>query len=120
MIVKIACHINLPTTIIKAFCLTKTGVWKLLNYCGSGRTLKKEAESELGSIWLFEEPEAEAFFIKHAAGMLKRSWKRLIFVEAEALWRKKLEANSEATNFKRSWKRKTFYCFHISKLQRKL
>jgi len=31
--------------------------------CGSGSALKKEAGngSELGSIWLFEEPEAEAF-----------------------------------------------------------
>jgi len=36
--------------------------------------LKKEAESgrKLGSIWLFEEPEAEAFFIYHGAGMWKR------------------------------------------------
>jgi len=36
--------------------------------------LKKEAESgsELWSIWLFEEPEAEAFFIKHGTGMWKR------------------------------------------------
>jgi len=31
------------------------------------KTLKKEAGSELGSIWLFEEPEAEAVFIKHGA-----------------------------------------------------
>jgi len=39
--------------------------------------LKKEArsESKLGSIRLLEEPEAEAFFIKHGAGM----WKRLNF-----------------------------------------
>jgi len=31
--------------------------------------LKKEtgSGSELGSIWLFEEPEKEAFFIKHGA-----------------------------------------------------
>jgi len=38
-------------------------------------------------------------------------------MEAEALWRKKLEAetNSEATNFIRSWKwkQKIFYYFHI-------
>jgi len=34
--------------------------------------------------------------------------KRLIFVEAEALWRKKPEANSEAFNFLRSRKRKHF------------
>jgi len=40
---------------------------------GSGSTLKKEARSELRSIWLFEEPEAEAIFIKHGAGMWK--WK---------------------------------------------
>jgi len=39
--------------------------------------LTKEAGSELGSIGRFEEPEVEAFFIKHVAGM----WKRL----AEAL-----------------------------------
>jgi len=31
--------------------------------------LKKEYGSELGSIGLFEEPKAEAFFIKHGAGM---------------------------------------------------
>jgi len=47
------------------------GMWKRkqLNFCGSGSTLKKEAGSgsELGSVWLFEEPEAEAFFIKHGA-----------------------------------------------------
>jgi len=48
-------------------------MWKLkrLNFCGngSGSTLKKEAgsESELGSIRLLEESEAEAFFIKHGA-----------------------------------------------------
>jgi len=49
-------------------------MWKRLNFCGSGSTLKKEAESgsKLGSICLFEEPEAEAFFIKHGAGMWKR------------------------------------------------
>jgi len=36
--------------------------------------LKKEAGSgsKLGSIRLFEQPEAEAFFIKHGAGMRKR------------------------------------------------
>jgi len=36
---------------------------------------KKEAGSgsKFGSIWLFEEPEAGAFFIKHGAGM--RKWK---------------------------------------------
>jgi len=35
---------------------------------------EKEAGSgsELGSIWLFEEPEAEAFVIKHEAWMRKR------------------------------------------------
>jgi len=35
----------------------------------------EEAGSELGSIWFFEEPETEAFFIKHGAAM----WKRLNF-----------------------------------------
>jgi len=49
-----------------------------LNFCGSGSTLKKEAGSELGSIWLFEKPEA--FFIKRGAGMWKRKrWKQLNF-----------------------------------------
>jgi len=47
--------------------------WKRLNFCWSG--------SKLGSIWLFEEPEAKAFFIKHAAEMCGS-----IFVEAEAQW----------------------------------
>jgi len=46
-----------------------SGSWKRLNVCGSGSTLKKEAGSgsELGSILLFKEPKAEAFFIKHGA-----------------------------------------------------
>jgi len=37
-------------------------------------------------------------------------------MEAEALRRKKLEVNSEATNVIRSWKQKPkiFYCFYIS------
>jgi len=37
---------------------------KRFNFCGSGSTLKKEAGSgsEFGSIQLFEEPEAKAFF----------------------------------------------------------
>jgi len=48
--------------------------WKRLNFCESGSTLKKEAGSvsKHGSIRIFEEPEAEAFFIKHGAGMWKR------------------------------------------------
>jgi len=52
--------------------------------------------SKLESIWLFEKSEAEVFFVKNGAGM----WKRLNFVESEAIWKKKLEAeaNSEATN----------------------
>jgi len=86
---------------------------KRLNFCGSGSTLKKEGGSELGSIWLFEESEAEAFFIKHGAGM----WKRLNFCGSESTLKKlEAKANSEATNFIRSWKRKQkiFYCFHIS------
>jgi len=51
------------------------GMRKRLNFCGSGSTLKKEAGSgsELRSIRLFEEPETEAFFIKHRAEMWK--WK---------------------------------------------
>jgi len=38
------------------------GSWKRLNFFGSGNTLKNEAGngSKLGSIWLFEEPEADA------------------------------------------------------------
>jgi len=60
--------------------LFKPGMWKWkrLNFGGSRSTLKKEAGSELGSIRLFEEPEAaEVFFIKHRAGMWKQ--KRLNF-----------------------------------------
>jgi len=47
--------------------MRKRKLWKRLNFCGSesGSILKKEAGSELGSILLFEEPEA--FFIKHGA-----------------------------------------------------
>jgi len=47
---------------------------KRLNFCGSGSTLKKEAGSgsKLESILLFEEPEVEAFFIKHGTGMWNR------------------------------------------------
>jgi len=45
------------------------GIWKRkrLNFCGS--TLKKQAGSgrKPGSVLLFEEPEAEVFFVKHAA-----------------------------------------------------
>jgi len=50
----------------------KQKLWKQLNFCRSGNTLKKEAGNKLGCIWLFEEPEAEAFFIKHGTGMWKR------------------------------------------------
>jgi len=51
------------------------GMWKRLNFYGSGSTLKKEAGSgsKLGSIWLFD--ELEAFFIKHGAGMSRKLWK---------------------------------------------
>jgi len=57
----------------------KPGMWKRLNFYGNECTLKKEAGSgsEHGSIELFEEPKAEAFFIKHGAGM----WKRKHFEE---------------------------------------
>jgi len=65
------------------------GSWKRLNFCGSGSTLKKEAGngSNLGSVRLFEQPEAEAFFIKHGAGMWKLEavkflWKWKHFEEA--------------------------------------
>jgi len=45
-----------------------------VKFLGSESTLKKEAGSgsKLGSVWLFEEPDVEAFFIKHGAGMWKR------------------------------------------------
>jgi len=55
--------------------------------------LKKEAGSELESIWLFEEPEAEAFFIKHAAGMWKR--KRLNFPGSGSTLKKEAESGSK-------------------------
>jgi len=99
-----------------------SGSWKRLNFCGSGSTLKKEAGSgsKLGSIWHFEEPEAEAFFKKHGAGMWKRKRrKRLNFCGSSTL-EKEAESgrNSEVTNFIRSWKRKQkiVYCFHIPDL----
>jgi len=57
------------------FIQLRPGKWKRLNFYESGSTLKKEAESELESIWLFEEPEA--FFIKYGAGMWKRTLKHL-------------------------------------------
>jgi len=60
--------------------------------------LKKKAGSgsELGSIWLFAEPEAEAFFIKHEAGMWKRKrWKRLNFCGSGRTLKK--EAGSKQT-----------------------
>jgi len=75
----------------------KAGMWKRkqLNFCGSGITLKKEAgiRSELWSIWLFEELEAEAFFIKHGAGMRKR-WKQLNFCGSGSTLKK--EAGGES------------------------
>jgi len=67
-------------------------MWKRLKFCRSGNTLKKEAGSgsKLGSIWLFEEPEAEAFFIKHGA----RMWKRKHFEERNL---KRKQKNSTAS-----------------------
>jgi len=41
----------------------------------------------------FEEPEAEAIFIKHVTGMWKQSWKRLNFC-------------GNRSTLKRGWKRK--------------
>jgi len=60
-----------------------TGMWKRLNFLESGSTLKKQAESgsKLGNIWLFEEPEAEAFFKKLGSGIWKRK-KRLNFCKS--------------------------------------
>ena len=50
---------------------TVSGMWKRkrLIFWGSGSTLKKIAgsESEFGSIWLFEEPKAEAICINRCA-----------------------------------------------------
>jgi len=51
------------------YCVTTSGAVK---FCGSKSALEKEAGSELGSIWHFEEPKAEAFFIKHRSEMRKR------------------------------------------------
>jgi len=53
-----------------------------VKFLWKGSTLKKEAGSgsKLGSIWLFEVPEADAFFIKHGVGMWKwKLWKELNF-----------------------------------------
>jgi len=71
--------------------------------CGSG-WLEAEAvkflwkrkhyeEAESGSIWPFEEPETEAFFIKHGARMWKR--KRLNFYGSGSRSTLKKEAGSE-------------------------
>jgi len=61
----------------------KTGMWKRLNFCGNRSTLKKQAGSgsKHESMQLFEEPEAEAFFIKHSqrCGRGSWKWKRLNF-----------------------------------------
>jgi len=66
-------------------------MWKRLNFCGSGNTLKIEAGSELGSVWLFEEPEAEEFFIKHGARMRKR----LNFCGSESTLKKEAGSGSK-------------------------
>jgi len=57
--------------------------------------LKKEAgsESELGSIRLFEELEAEAFFIKHGAEVWKR--KRLNFSRSGSTMKKEAGCGSK-------------------------
>jgi len=76
---------------------------KRLNFCGSGSILKKEAGSgsKLGSIWLFEEPKVEAFFIKHGAGM----WK--LKLESETVEAVKFSWKRKRKHFKeRRWKRK--------------
>jgi len=75
--------------------LYETGMRKRLHFCGSGSTLKKEAGSELESILLFKELEAEAFFIKHAAGL----WKQRKLEAVKFFWKRK--------HFEeRGWKRK--------------
>jgi len=87
---------------------------KLLNFCGS--TLKKEAGSELRSIWYFwgVGSESSLFFLKtwgRDVKAVKFLWKWKHFEEKS--WKRK--QNSEATNFIRSWKwkQKILYCFHI-------
>jgi len=64
--------------------------------------------SELGSIWLFEEPEAEVFFIKHGAGM----WNRKLEAEAvravKFLWKRK-HFEKRSWKRKQTWKRQTLY-----------
>jgi len=58
--------------------------------------LKKEARSgsELGNISLFEEPEAETFFIKHGAGVWKRKLEAIKFCGSGSTLKK--EAGSES------------------------
>jgi len=41
--------------------------------------------------WLFEDPEAEAFFIKHRAGM----WKRLNFCGSGSILKKEARSGSK-------------------------
>jgi len=71
--------------------LLESGMWKRLYFCGSrsGSTLKKEvgSRSKLGSIWFFEELEAEALYRKtgardveaKAVKAVKFLWKRKHF-----------------------------------------
>jgi len=70
-----------------------TGMWKQLNFCGSRSTLKKEtgSRSKLGSIWLFEEPEAEIVFIKQGAEM----WKWLSFCGSRSTVKKETGSGSK-------------------------
>jgi len=63
--------------------LLKPGMWKPLIFCGSG--------SKLGSIWLFEEPEVEAFFHNTGAGM----WKRLNFCGSGSTLKKDAGSSSK-------------------------
>jgi len=99
------------------------GMWKrkleaeaveAVKFCGSGSTLKKRS-------WKRKRTRKHlTFWGAGSESIFHKTWGRdvkaeagsggsgTIFVEAEALWRKKLEtkANSEATNFIRSWKGK--------------
>jgi len=91
-------------------------MWKRLNFCGSGSTLKKEAGSgsKLGSIRLFEEPEAEAIFHKtwdRNVEAVKFLWKRKHFKERSC---KRKQTRKRLTLYGAgSGSKKIFYCFNI-------
>jgi len=69
----------------------KRKLWKRINFCGSGSTLKKL------------EANLEAFFIKHGTEMWKRKLEAV-----KSLWKRK---HFKERSWK--WKQKILYCFHI-------